>query len=60
MKTRVVLVDRNIMHCNFEGIYYDDTQAIYDATTLLLNEGHWTSPPKVDTEEKIIIQSNRR
>ncbi len=40
MKIPVVLVDRNIMYSNFDGIYYDDTKAIYDATTLLLDEGH--------------------
>jgi LacI family transcriptional regulator len=40
MKIPIVLIDRNIVHSNFDGVYYDDTKAIYDATTLLLDEGH--------------------
>ncbi len=40
MKVPIVLVDRNIMNSNFDGIYYDDMQGINEATTLLLQEGH--------------------
>lgn len=40
MDVPIVLIDRNIMDSNFDGVYFDDTRAIYDATVLLLNEGH--------------------
>lgn len=40
MRIPIVLVDRNIINSNFDGVYYDDTQAIFDATSLLLDEGH--------------------
>ena len=40
MKIPIVLIDRNIVNSNFDGVYYDDTKAIYDATTALLDEGH--------------------
>ena len=40
MNIPIVLIDRNIVNSNFDGVYYDDTKAIYDATALLLDEGH--------------------
>lgn len=40
MNVPIVLVDRNIVDSKFDGVYFDDTRAIYDATMLLLNEGH--------------------
>lgn len=36
----VVLVDRELVNGAFDGVFFDDTKAIYDITTLLLNEGH--------------------
>ena len=40
MDIPIVLVDRNIIDSDFNGVYFDDTKAIYDATTLLLENGH--------------------
>ncbi|MDA8228123.1 MAG: LacI family DNA-binding transcriptional regulator [Desulfitobacterium hafniense] len=40
MQIPIVFVDRNIAYNKFDGIYFDDTKAIFDATILLLNEGH--------------------
>lgn len=40
LKTPIVLIDRKIINSKFDGVYFDDTRAIYDATMLLLNEGH--------------------
>jgi LacI family transcriptional regulator len=40
MNIPITLVDRNIIYSDFDGVFFDDTKAIYDATTLLLKEGH--------------------
>lgn len=40
MQIPIVFVDRNIAYNKFDGVYFDDTKAIFDATMLLLNEGH--------------------
>lgn len=40
MHIPIVFIDRNIAYNKFDGIYFDDTKAIFDATILLLNEGH--------------------
>jgi len=34
------LVDRVIPGSNLDGVFYDDIQSIYDATSALLDEGH--------------------
>jgi LacI family transcriptional regulator len=40
LKIPIVLMDRNIMNSNFDGVYFDDRAALYKATSLLLEEGH--------------------
>lgn len=40
MNIPIVLVDRTIIDSEFDGVYFDDTKAIYDATYALLKEGH--------------------
>lgn len=35
-----VLMDRSIKNSNFDGIYFDDTAAIFNATKALLDNGH--------------------
>ena len=35
-----VLMDRSIKNSNFDGIYFDDTAAIFNATKLLIENGH--------------------
>jgi len=36
----VVMVDRKVIGGKFDGVYIDDEQALYDLTTLLINNGH--------------------
>jgi LacI family transcriptional regulator len=39
-KIPIILVDRVIPGSNLDGVFYDDIQSIYDATSALLDEGH--------------------
>lgn len=36
----VVLIDRDIVDSEHDGVYFDDMQAVFAITTLMLNEGH--------------------
>ncbi len=36
----VVLIDRDIVECEHDGVYFDDMQAVFAITTLMINEGH--------------------
>ena len=36
----LVLVDRDIKYGNFSGVYFDDTTALFELTSLLIKNGH--------------------
>jgi LacI family transcriptional regulator len=36
----IVLVDRDVKHSNFDGVFIDNIRAAYEATSVLIKEGH--------------------
>lgn len=40
MGTPIVLVDRDVKHSNFDGIFIDNIKGAFDATNTLIKEGH--------------------
>jgi len=36
----IVLVDRDVKHSNFDGVFIDNIQGAYEATSALIKEGH--------------------
>lgn len=36
----IVLVDRDVKHSNFDGVFIDNIRGAYEATSALINEGH--------------------